>query len=194
MDEVLETYSASSPAVCWLGKWQPLMVFALGSQCQVLTGDAGWNLSPPKGLLSNRRGLQANGPRRGSSSCTGRDEDVLDAIDCRREGFPGDQSVKVVEIEAMLAVSEGFATMYPLPRDRLPPVGTAAKQNPPPFEAGPGHASHTPYPPLARGARRIDSDGVRSAFTAAARHVRPPSGPPTRGADASFPAYRSPPD
>ena len=42
------------------------------------------------------------------------DEDVLDAIDRRRDGSPGDQSVKAVEIEAMLAVPEGFGDDVPI--------------------------------------------------------------------------------
>ena len=41
------------------------------------------------------------------------DDDVLDAIDRRREGSPGDQSIKAVEIEAMLAVPEGFGDDVP---------------------------------------------------------------------------------
>ena len=45
------------------------------------------------------------------------DEDVLDAIWRRSEGAPGDQSVKAVEIEAMLAVPEGFGDDIPIDRD-----------------------------------------------------------------------------
>lgn len=45
------------------------------------------------------------------------DEDVLDAIWRRSEGAPGDQSVKAVEIEAMLAVPEGFCDDIPIDRD-----------------------------------------------------------------------------
>ena len=45
------------------------------------------------------------------------DEDVLDAILRRKEGSSGDQSVKEVEIEAMLAVPEGFGDDVPIDRD-----------------------------------------------------------------------------
>lgn len=45
------------------------------------------------------------------------DEDVLDAIWRRSEGTPGDRSVKAVEIEAMLAVPEGFGDDIPIDRD-----------------------------------------------------------------------------
>ena len=45
------------------------------------------------------------------------DEDVLEAIRRRREGPAGDQSMKAVEIEAMLAVPEGFGDDVPIDRD-----------------------------------------------------------------------------
>lgn len=45
------------------------------------------------------------------------EDDVLDAIWRRREGSSGDPSVKAVEIEAMLAVPEGFGDDVPIDRD-----------------------------------------------------------------------------
>ena len=45
------------------------------------------------------------------------DEDVLEAIRRRKEGPAGEQSMKAVEIEAMLAVPEGFGDDVPIDRD-----------------------------------------------------------------------------